>query len=71
MNDRPPFSPSSNAGVMNSVMLFCIGYVGLTIIAAVYVVCVQGSLIVTFAAFFFYSHVIANWLALFQHSNKV
>ena len=64
-----PFSPP--VGMMNSVVVFSLGYVGLTIIASLYVLYVKQSVFVTMMAIYLYGHICLNWLALFQHSSKV
>lgn len=52
------------------VMLFSLGYAFLAVITSLHVVIITNSFFVALVAIFFYTHVAANWRALFTFSNK-
>ena len=64
-----PLTPA--IGLMKyGVMLFSVAYLFLTVITALHVVALSESVLVSFLALYFYTHVVANWVAIFSHSNQ-
>lgn len=62
---------SPAVGLMKyGVMLFSLAYLFMSIITSFHVVMRANSLPTTLVAIYFYTHVVANWMALFSHSNK-